>query len=118
MLDENPKEISGRAFFISNGEPVRVWNFLNSILQAAGMQPVKKVAPKNLALFIAWLLENIHTIFRLKSEPIITRFAIHEMCTHHWFDISAAKEILGYSPQITFKKGMKILKDSFIEKSD
>jgi len=105
-LDENPS-CKGKAFFITNGQPILIWRFLNSIIKSAGMKPVQKSAPKNLALFVAWFLEIIHLIFHLKSEPYVTRFAIHELCTHHWFDISASKTILGYSPKISFEEGIK-----------
>ena len=43
-LDGNP-EVSGKAFFISNGEPVLTWDFLNSIIESAGLSPVRKSLP-------------------------------------------------------------------------
>jgi len=116
MLDENPAKISGEAFFITNAEPVSVWTFINSILQSAEMQPVKNVVPKYMALFIAWIFENIYIVFRLKSEPFITRFAIYELCSHHWFDISAARTMLGYKPKVDFNKGIKRLKEFLNQK--
>lgn len=107
-INENPN-CCGKAFFITNGQPIMIWDFINSILQSAGLHAVQKTFPKNLALFVALMLENIHLIFHLKSEPFITRFAIHELCTNHWFDISAAKKMLGYSPKINFEEGIKRL---------
>ena len=35
------------------------------------------------------------------------RFAIKEMCTNHWFDITNAKEILGYEPRVSYAEGFK-----------
>ena len=114
----NKSEVCGKPFFITNDEPVLVWDFINSILQSAGIPPVHKTIPKFLALFVAGLFEKTHRIFHLKTEPYITRFAIHELCTHHWFNISAAKKLLGYSPQINFKTGMERLTDSFSKNRD
>jgi nucleoside-diphosphate-sugar epimerase len=99
-LDNNP-HCCGKVFFITNGQPIRVWDFINSILKSAGLPPVQKYISKNLSLFVAWILEKMHQLFNLKSEPYITRFAIHELCTHHWFNISAAKKLLDYSPKKT-----------------
>lgn len=107
-LDYN-QDCCGKAFFITNGQPIMVWDFINAIIQSDGLPAVQKTIPKNLGLLVAWMLENIHLIFHLKSEPFITRFAIHELCTHHWFDISAAKKMLGYSPKISLTEGLKRL---------
>jgi nucleoside-diphosphate-sugar epimerase len=86
-----------------------VWNFIDAVVKQAGLPPVQKSVPKNFALLVAGLLEIIHRVFRLKSEPFITRFAIHEICTSHWFDISAAKNMLGFSPKVSFEEGLKRL---------
>jgi nucleoside-diphosphate-sugar epimerase len=108
-LDKNPI-CSGKAFFITNGEPILIWDFINSILESAGMKMVQKTIPRNLALIIAWVLEKIHNVFQLKSEPYITQFVIRELSTHHWFNVAAAKTILGYSPKIKFEEGINRLK--------
>jgi nucleoside-diphosphate-sugar epimerase len=107
-LDNNP-DCCGKVFFITNGQPIRVWDFINSILKSAGLPPVQKYISKNLALIVAWILEKMHQLLHLKSEPYITRFAIHELCTHHWFNISAAKKLLDYSPRINFEEGERSL---------
>ena len=108
-MDINP-DLCGRAFFITNGKPIPVWEFLNSIIKSAGLPEVKKSIPKFVALMVAWILEKAHLIFRIKKEPFITRFVIHELCTHHWFDISAAEKLLDYSPKIDFETGIQKLK--------
>ena len=41
----------------------------------------------------------------------MTRYAIRELITNHWFDISAAREILGYEPRVSYADGFKHLKD-------
>jgi nucleoside-diphosphate-sugar epimerase len=108
---ETKKEASGRNFFITNGEPARVWDFINSIIQIAGHKPIQKKIPEKAALFAAGVAEWFHRIFKAKSEPFITQFAIKELCTNHWFDISSAKEILGYNPRVSYAEGFKHLKD-------
>jgi len=107
---ESKPEATGKKFFITNGEPARVWDFVNSIIQIAGHEPVQKKIPEKVAMFAAGSAEWLHRTFKLKSEPIITRYAIKEMCTNHWFDISSAKEILGYTPRVSYAEGFKYLK--------
>lgn len=109
-LNSKP-EAAGRNFFITNGEPARVWDFVNSIIQIAGHEPVQRKIPEKIALFAAGIAERLHKIFNVSTEPFMTRFAIKELCTNHWFDITSAKEILGYNPRISYAEGLKHLKD-------
>jgi nucleoside-diphosphate-sugar epimerase len=109
-LGSNPKA-AGKILFITNGEPARVWDFINSIIQIAGHPPVQKKIPEKMAMFAAGVSEWFHKVFKIKSEPFMTRYAIKEICTNHWFDISQAKEILGYNPRVSYAEGFKYLKD-------
>ena len=109
-LESNP-EAAGRNFFITNGEPARVWDFVNSIIQIAGHEPVQKQIPEKVAMFAAGLAEWFHGVFKSNTEPFMTRFAIKELCTNHWFDIKSAREILGYEPEISYAEGFKRLKE-------
>lgn len=108
---ETKPEAAGKNFFITNGEPARVWDFVNSIIQIAGHEPVQKKIPEKAAIFAASLSEFMHKAFKLKSEPFMTRFAIKELCTNHWFDITNARDILGYNPRISYAEGFKNLKN-------
>ena len=109
-LDSKPVA-AGKALFITNGEPARVWDFVNSIIQIAGHEPVQKKIPERVAMTAAGIAEWFHKVFKIKSEPFMTRFAIKEMCTNHWFDISAARKILGYNPRVSYAEGFKHLKE-------
>jgi nucleoside-diphosphate-sugar epimerase len=109
-LETNP-EAAGKILFITNGEPARVWDFVNSIIQIAGHPPVQKKIPEKAAFFAAGVAEWFHRVFNIKSEPFMTRHAIKEICTNHWFDISKAREILGYHPRVSYAEGFKHLKD-------
>ncbi len=97
-MDDNPA-VCGRPFFITNGKPVPIWDFLNGVIQSAGLEPVEKSVPETVAFAAAWWLEKTHLLLRLKGEPYFTRFLVRELCTHHWFDISAARTMLEYDPE-------------------
>ena len=51
------------------------------------------------------VLETTWRLLRLKGEPPMTRFVAKELATDHWFDISAARRDLGYSPKVTMAAG-------------
>jgi nucleoside-diphosphate-sugar epimerase len=87
--------IDGKTYFITNGKPVELWTFINSILKAHGIEEINKYIPRNLALLLAYIAEKISIISG--KPPLLTQFLIKEMSTHHWFDITAAKKELGYN---------------------
>jgi len=102
---------AGKAYFITNGEPWPLWDLVNAILAAGGKPPVTKLVPKGVALTIATMLESIYGGLRIKREPRLTRFVVHELSSAHWFDISAAKRDLGYEPKVSVEAGLKKLAD-------
>lgn len=101
--------IAGRAYFISNDEPVELWEFLNRILSAAGLPPVTKVISPWKARMAGTLLERVYRLFRLPTEPAMTRFVASQLSTSHWYDISAAKRDLGYKPMVSVEEGLQRL---------
>ncbi len=105
-------EIAGKAYFITQGQPVKVSQFMNDILAAAGLPPVKRHIPKGLALLLGSALEQAFAHLPLPGEPPMTRFLAQQLSTPHWFDITAAREQLNYAPRITYAEGMRYLKES------
>jgi len=101
--------ICGNAYFISNGEPRPVWDLINAILAAGGKPPVTKSVPRVIARTAAWWIETRHRLRKRRDEPRITRFVVSELCVAHWFDISAARRDLGYSPTISIDEGLQRL---------
>ncbi len=108
-LRTNPA-LSGNVYFISQDEPTNLWDMINKILQAAGKPPVKKSIPARPAYVLGAMLELIYKSLRLQVEPKMTRFLANELSQAHWFDISAAKNDLGYVPTVTIEEGLKRLK--------
>lgn len=107
-LTTNPA-VSGKSYWVSQQEPVKLWDWINEILSFAGLQPVtSKVSPK-LAYRIGRKLEFVYRVLRIKSDPPMTRFVAKQLSTHHYFDNSASRDELGYSPRVTTEEGMRRL---------
>jgi nucleoside-diphosphate-sugar epimerase len=104
-------KISGKAYFITNNEPLPLWEMVDRILAAAGMPPVTRSIPAGAALAAGALCEALWSVLKLSGEPPMTRFVAREMATAHWFDISAARRDLGYEPEITIDEGLKRLEN-------
>jgi 2-alkyl-3-oxoalkanoate reductase len=104
---------AGKAYFISNDEPVPLWEMVNRILKAAGVSPERRSISPGVAYAAGMVCEKIWKLLRLSGEPPMTRFVARELSTAHWFDISAAKEELGYQPRVSIDEGLKRLKEWF-----
>jgi nucleoside-diphosphate-sugar epimerase len=105
-LKKNPK-LSGNIYFISQGEPIPLWDMINHILKAAGLAPVRRSMPRSMAWLIGVILELVYRSFNISKEPRMTRFLADELAKAHWFDISAARKDLEYIPRISIKKGLR-----------
>ena len=99
-------EISGKAYFLSGGDPRPVWEFMDRMLAAAGLGPVEKRMPKALAYSLAKACEGTWRVLGLSAEPPLTKFLVDTLTTSHWFDISAAKRELGWRPKVKIEDGM------------
>lgn len=102
--------VAGKAYFISNGEPIPLWEMVNAILAAAGLPPVTRTIPPRAAYAAGAFCEQLWKLLPLKGEPPMTRFVARELSTPHWFNISAARRDLGYVPEISIAEGLKRLK--------
>ena len=107
-LETNP-QATGRAFFISQGEPVAIRDIINGILSAAGLPPVTRRVPRLAAWMAGGLFELVYTLLGIRSEPRMTRFLADELSSSHWFDISAARRELGYEPRVSIEEGLRRL---------
>ncbi len=103
---------AGKAYFISNGEPLPMAELINKILAAAKLPPVTKTIPTRLAYTLGIILEFIYKNLKLKGEPIMTRFVAKQLSCAHWYDLSAAKNDFSYQAKVSVNQGMEILKTS------
>lgn len=104
--------LGGKAYFVSDDEPIGVWTMAEKMLAAAGAGPINRSVPPGVAYAVGSLLEGTYWLFRVQSEPLITRFAVSELTHAQWFDISAAKRELGYAPKVTIAEGLERLRAS------
>ncbi|MBN1296787.1 NAD-dependent epimerase/dehydratase family protein [bacterium] len=105
---------AGKAYFITNGEPLPVWDLVNRILRCAGLPPVTRTVSPWMAMRLAGALEWLYRTVNSESEPILTRFVVKELSTSHWFDISAARNDLGYHPAVSIDEGLNRLHAWFL----
>lgn len=97
--------VGGKAYFITNGEPVVLWDWINQLLRGLGRPEITRHIPLGTAYAAGGVLEALWRVLPLKGEPPMTRFVAKEMATDHWFDITAARRDLGYAPRVTMAAG-------------
>ena len=101
--------VAGKVYFVSNDEPLPLWDMVNRILAAGDLPPVRKTISPRLALAAGAILESVYRLLHLAGEPRMTRFVAKEMSTAHWFNLTAAKSDLGYQPEVTIDTGLQRL---------
>lgn len=101
--------VCGKAYFLSQGEPVNCWDWIGEILSLVGLKRPKRRISYGAAWNLGRVLEGAHSLFRLHGEPRMTRFLAAQLALSHFFDISAARRDLGYTPKIATAEGMRRL---------
>ena len=100
---------AGRAYFITQGEPVNCWDWIDEILALAGLPPVWKSISLPAAWAVGAACETVYSALRLPGEPPMTRFLAAQLARSHYFNIARAREDLGYEPKISTAEGMRRL---------
>jgi nucleoside-diphosphate-sugar epimerase len=103
---------AGRAYFISNGEPIASEDMINRLLQCAGLPPEHRRIPYPVAFAVGALMEGAWTLLPLRGEPLMTRFLAEQLSTAHWYDISAAARDFGWRPRVSLEEGFGRLQAS------
>jgi 2-alkyl-3-oxoalkanoate reductase len=92
------EQVLGRAFFVTDGEPIACWDWISMILKEAGLKAPRRAVPYSLAYTAGALLEWAYRRRNRTDEPPMTRFVAAQLGKHHYFDITAARKAIGYIP--------------------
>ncbi len=103
---------AGKAYFITQDEPIPQHDLINGILKAGGLPPCDKSISPPAAYAVGLVMEAIWRLLGRQDEPLMTRFVAKQLATAHWYDISAARRDLGFVPKITVAQGLQLLEKS------
>ncbi len=101
---------AGKAYFISNGEPMAMGDLLDALLAATGTPPVRRAMSFEAAYRIGAVCEKAWAWLPLKGEPPITRFLAEQLCTPHWYSMEPARRDFGYVPKVGMAEGLARLR--------
>ncbi|MDR0870626.1 MAG: NAD-dependent epimerase/dehydratase family protein [Planctomycetaceae bacterium] len=114
LTDEN-SPVNGKAYFVSQGQPVNCWDWINEILAFKGLPAVKKSISFEAAWRYGFCLEGLYRLFRLRGEPVMTRFLAAQLAKTHYLNNANACRDFGYVPKLSYRDGMERLKE-FLKK--
>lgn len=104
------QRVDGEAFVITNDEPWPFWDFARALAVGAGHEIQKENArslPRTLLLLLVGIWEWIFKITTFGTrQPGVTRRMIIPTTLERTFDISKAKNRLGYKPQVDMREGI------------
>ena len=106
--------VPGSVYYIAQEKPTNCWRWIDELLALAHEPPVQSSVSFESAWRRGAILEKIYSIFRLKGEPIMTRFLATQLAKSYWFDTTRAKNELGFVPKISIEEGMRRL-GAFVE---
>lgn len=99
--------INGCIFNITNDEPISFKRLIDRIFQLLGEEIHYRQFNEQFIYKIAHLLEKFHYLFKLKKEPLLTRYTVSILAYSQTLDIRFAKEKLGYQPIMTIDEGIQ-----------
>jgi nucleoside-diphosphate-sugar epimerase len=95
---------AGSVYFVTQGEPVNAWRWIDQLMRALGRRTVRYQVPLGAARAACGLLEFAYGALPLLGEPPATRFLANELAMSHYYDISRARHDLNYVPQFTMEE--------------
>ena len=101
---------AGRAYFVTDGEPVVFRDFVTELLATQGVEIPDKNVPQAVVRVAAGAMEGIWGALRISRRPPVTRLAYWLAALETTIDISRAREELGYAPVRTIAEGMAELR--------
>ncbi len=100
---------AGHAYFISQGEPVMLWPWLNDLLDRVGAPKVTRSISFRRAYSAGAFFELGYRAFGVVREPPMTRFLATQLAKSHYFDLSSARRGFGYEPIVSTADGVRRL---------
>ena len=107
--DDDPLQVAGRVFNITNGEPMYFWDNLRVLMLGVGAatNDVEKrwILPQRVGYIFAWAAEWV-SWFRGK-EPTFTQERVTYMCASRYYNIEKARRVLGYEPDVGMREAIE-----------
>ena len=96
----------GEVFFITDEGTRSFREFLTALLATEGLTPPNKSIPGWLGRALAYIVEGVWNLFKIRKEPPLTRYVAAAMSRDCTININKAKQELGYEAVMTVGEGL------------
>lgn len=101
-------KVEGKKYNITNDEPKALITILSMVFAALHKPLQVKYLPYQRARVIAYCLENLYRLLRLKQEPPLTCYSAGVLALGQTLNIDAAKRDLDYKPLVNIEQGIEM----------
>ncbi|KAL8161098.1 hypothetical protein V2J09_012587 [Rumex salicifolius] len=109
------EKASGEAYFVTNMEQFKFWEFMSLILEGLGYERPRIKIPASVMMPIAHLVELTYKVFAPygMKVPQLTPSRIRLLSCDRTFSASKAKDRLGYTPIVSLQEGLERTIESY-----
>ncbi len=100
---------AGRAYFVAQSEPVKLWDWIGGLLERLGIAPPRRKVPLAVAYAAGAAMEACWRLARLDGEPPMTRFVALQLARSHTYDLGPAQHDFGYRERIDMRAATESL---------
>uniref|UniRef100_J3LPL9 3-beta hydroxysteroid dehydrogenase/isomerase domain-containing protein n=1 Tax=Oryza brachyantha TaxID=4533 RepID=J3LPL9_ORYBR len=116
---EGSRICGGKAYFITNMEPMNLWDFIFMFLEELGYKRKFKIRIplaiiKPIAHIIEWSYNKVFHVYGMHQPKLLTPARLKYISLDRTFSCRKAVEQLGYKPLVSLKDGIKITINSAI----
>ena len=99
---------SGRAYFVSQAEPVRLWPWIARILEALDVPAPRRRLSLRKAALVGRACELLWGTLPLRGQPPMTRFVARQLATSHSYDMGPAHADFGYVEEVDLEQATEL----------
>ncbi|KAJ4976583.1 hypothetical protein NE237_001689 [Protea cynaroides] len=109
------ERVAGQAFFVTNMEPIKFWEFMSLIIEGLGYERPRIKIPASVMMPIAYIVELTYKMFASYGMrvPQLTPSRIRLLSCSRTFNCSKAKDRLGYAPIVSLQEGLRRTIESY-----
>lgn len=100
------EKFSGQKYNITNGQPTCFVDLVQKLFQLLNLKVTYKHVPVNVMYLVAAIMEGTCRLLPSFPEPKLTRATVGYLAYGQTFDITKARQELGYSPQVSLDDGL------------
>lgn len=109
---------AGQAYNCSNDGVLTQKDYFNRVAQAAGARPVTRRVPYRLAYGVAFVLECLYRLFRIRRAPLITRYSVWLIGRRCYFETRKACRELGWKSGVSYDDGIPAAVAAYLKGAD